>query len=375
MGAWLYYDAGQYARAAELLGAYARAHPTAPRAEDARWFEAWSLHRLGRRAEARRALSKLARGALLPAALYWEARLGEGDPDRDLYRRVLREAQPGSWYALLAANQLSALGEAGAPLATVASPPIPDGPGTADPSDPLARAARLLGAGLRAHALAELRALAATRGVRARAELVAQLAESAGDAELPFRMARDHLPPSRRALRWLFPLAFPEILPASAREAGCDPELYLAIMRRESAFRPDARSGAGAIGLVQLIPPTAERLATVVGVPPSLARRLELPEVSIALGATYLALLGERFGEPAVVLAAYNAGPEAASWARARAGMALDEWVEDIPFRETRRYVKNVMADAVVYRALWRDGALAIDGGRTVPAPRAGVGF
>jgi soluble lytic murein transglycosylase len=205
---------------------------------------------------------------------------------------------------------------------------------------------------------------------------VAQLAEAVGDAELPFRMARDHLPPSRRALRWLYPRAHADLVEASARATGCDPELYLAVMRRESAFRPDARSGAGAVGLVQLIPPTAERLAEVHGVSPAAVRDLESPAVSLPLGAAYLALLAERFRDPAVVLAAYNAGPPAAArWALGRAGLPLDEWVESIPFRETRRYVRSVSADAVVYAALWRGGSLSIDGAREIPAPRAGVAF
>ena len=139
---------------------------------------------------------------------------------------------------------------------------------------------------------------------------------------------------------------------------------------------PEARSGAGALGLVQLIPPTAERLASVHGVPAGLVRELTSPEVSVALGAAYLSLLTDRFVDPGVVIAAYNAGPVAvAGWARDRAGMPLDEWVEDIPFRETRRYVKAVAADWAVYRALRARAPLSIDGSRKVPAPRQGVAF
>jgi soluble lytic murein transglycosylase len=103
---------------------------------------------------------------------------------------------------------------------------------------------------------------------------------------------------------------------------------------------------------------------------------LEEPSVSVPLGAAYLALLSDRFRDPAVVLAAYNAGPrQAARWARDRGGVPLDEWVEGIPFRETRRYVKNVLADAAVYRSLWRGGTLSVDGSREVPRPAGGVGF
>ena len=110
--------------------------------------------------------------------------------------------------------------------------------------------------------------------------------------------------------------------------------------------------------------------------PPGRVRRLELPEVSVPLGAAYLALLLDRFVHPAVVLAAYNAGPVAvARWARTRAGLSLDEWAEDVPFRETRRYVKGVTADYVLYRALWEGGALLLDGSQRIPPPREGIGF
>ena len=377
LAAWLYFDAGQYARAASALRAFARARPSAPRAEDARWFEAWSLLRLGQREQARAALSRLARGGLVPAALYWQARLTPPPTaQRELYRRVLREAPPGSWYWLLATDRLARLGEH---PATALAPAAGDPPGpsvAAADAESLERAVSLLATGLRGEAIAELRLLAAGRLGAAAAAEVAQLAAAAGDSELPFRIARDHLPPTRRTLRWLFPVAFPDLMTASSEAAGCDRELYLAVMRRESAFRPDARSGAGAVGLVQLIPPTAERLASLHRVPRASVRALEAPEVSVPLGAAYLALLVDRFREPAVVLAAYNAGPPAAAtWARDRGNVPLDEWVEGIPFRETRRYVKNVLADSVVYRALWRGGTLSIDGARIVPPPSQGVGF
>ncbi|GEJ57287.1 hypothetical protein AMYX_20280 [Anaeromyxobacter diazotrophicus] len=376
LSAWLYYDAGAYAKAAGLLRAFAREHPKARRADDARWFEAWSLYRLGRRDAAARALSRLAPGPLAAGALYWQARLAPKARAPALYRAALREAAPGSWYALLAAGRLAALGERPAALASPAPGALPDGPGHGRGGELLSRAARLLGAGLPAQAVAELRALAATREARDRAAAVAQLAEAAGDAELPFRMARDHLAPTRRALRWLYPRAFPGLLPAAAAQAGLDPDLYLAVMRRESAFRPDARSAAGAVGLVQLIPPTAERLALAHELPPSAVAELERPEVSVPLGAAYLSLLVDRFQERCAALAAYNAGPAAAAaWGRAAAGEPLDVWVEDIAFRETRRYVKAVAADAAVYRALWAGGPLAIDGAIPVPPPREGVAF
>jgi soluble lytic murein transglycosylase len=204
---------------------------------------------------------------------------------------------------------------------------------------------------------------------------VAELAAFAGDADLPFRVARDLLGASPRTRRWLYPAPLPDRLPALALEAAVDADLVRAVVRRESSFRPDARSAAGAVGLMQLIAPTADRLALVAGLrrPPS--PRLAEPDLNAGLGAHYLALLVDRFGDEAVAVAAYNAGPRAAAgWARDRTGQPLDEWVEAIPYKETRAYVKAVLAAREAYRRL---GGLApaLDPARPVPAPGDGAGF
>jgi soluble lytic murein transglycosylase len=240
----------------------------------------------------------------------------------------------------------------------------------------LERAMALLGAGLREEAMAELSALASGPAARSRAPVLALTAAFAGDYEVPFRMARDHLAPTARALRWAYPEPFPEVLRPSAAGAAVDEWLLLAVMRRESSFRLDARSGAAAEGLLQLIPPTAERLATVLGVPLDLADRLGEPAVSIGMGAYYLGLLQARFPDPPVLLAAYNAGPQAAAaWATAWAGLPLDEWVEAIPYRETRQYVRGVAADWARYRALHGAGPPPLDPAAPVRAPAPGVAF
>ncbi len=377
LAAWLSYDAGDFRRAADLLGRYARQRPNSKRALDARWFRAWSLHRLGRDREARRAFASLATTALASGALYWQARL---QPDRsrraELYRQAFR-AGDGDWYALLAAARLAAMGQtAPAPAAPAPPRPLPEDPPDPSTARGLSRALALLGAGLRQEAAAELSALAGGSGVRSRAPLLAATAAFAGDYDVPFRMARDYLAPTARAQRWAHPEPFPEALRPAAAGAGVDEWLLLAVRRRESSFRLDARSGAAAEGLLQLIPPTAERLATVLGVPLELADRLGEPTVSIGMGAYYLGLLRSRFPDVPALLAAYNAGPQAAAaWATARAGLPLDEWVEAIPYRETRQYVRGVAADWARYRALYGEGPPPLDPAAPVRAPAPGVAF
>jgi soluble lytic murein transglycosylase len=240
----------------------------------------------------------------------------------------------------------------------------------------LSVAVELLGLGLRGDAIAELRELARTGRIRPAAPLVAQLAAFAEDPDLPFRMARDHLLPSRRALRWAYPEPERETVASTAAALGLDPALVFGVMRRESSFRADARSAAGAEGLLQLRPATADRLAALLGIPGGAGARLGDPRTNVRLGAHYLALLLARFGEPAAAVAAYNAGPgPVAAWASARAGMPLDEWVESIPYRETRQYVKIVLSEWAAYRALAGEAPPPTDPARKMIAPGPGVAF
>jgi soluble lytic murein transglycosylase len=375
LAAWLFYDAGDYGRAIGNLEAFARANPRSRRAEEALWFAAWSRYRLGRREEADRALARLARGPLADAALYWRGRLARGPAtQRALYRAALAMGGDG-WYGLLARIRLAALGDAPARPRLPPARPIPD---VLHPwaAGRLSVAVELLGLGLRQEALDELRDLSRSARARDAAPLVAQLAAFAGDVETPFRLARDHLALTRRTIRWLYPEPLPEVLVPAASRLGVDPALVLAVIRRESSFRADARSAAGAEGLLQLRPATAERLAAILGVPAGVGARLRDPEAAIPVGAHYLGLLLARFGDPALAVAAYNAGPRpVAEWASARNGMPLDAWIESIPYKETRHYVKVVLSQWDAYRAIAAQAAPPIDPDRRVAPPPAGVAF
>jgi len=373
LAAWLPYDAGRFAEARRALGAWLLGHPGSRRADDARWFAAWSYVRMGNRDKAREAMTRLTAGPHAPAALYWLARLSE---DRAvagrLYRRTRVAGGADGWYGQLAASRLAALGLPVEPWRVGPGAPPGDGPGNGEAAARLGRAATLLSAGLEPDARAAL--ARAGRPPEGNAARVAQLAEAMGDSELAARMARDHLPVTRRSLAWAHPRPFGEPLGLVAAAAGVDPYLLLAVARRESGFRADARSAAGAEGPFQLLPATEERLATVAGL--AGPGRLSDPAQAVASGGLYLGLLTDRFVHPAAAVAAYNAGPVAAAgWGSALAGLPLDEWVEDLPFRETRRYVKAVLADAGVYRWLYQGGDLHLDGLVRVPPPAAGAGF
>ncbi len=145
-------------------------------------------------------------------------------------------------------------------------------------------------------------------------------------------------------------------------------------MRRESAFVPDVTSSADARGLMQLIPPTARSIATELKLPPADDAELYSPEWNIRLGTWYLRALTTRLHHPTLVAAAYNGGPSSvARWAKERAELPLDQWVEEIPFKETRGYVKQVTIDLFIYRQLY--GAEQQRLSLAIPVPGNGVDY
>ncbi len=124
-------------------------------------------------------------------------------------------------------------------------------------------------------------------------------------------------------------------------------------MRQESAFAPDATSPARAVGLLQLMPETARRLASEAGTAFD-ERLLRTPPVNLDLGGRYLAKMLRSFdGSVPLAAAAYNAGPRAVRrWADRMKGLDLDVWVAMIPFEETRTYVSKVMSNLARYAYL-----------------------
>jgi soluble lytic murein transglycosylase len=134
-----------------------------------------------------------------------------------------------------------------------------------------------------------------------------------------------------------------------------DPYLVAALIRQESLFAARAVSPKGARGLMQLMPTTAARLARKAGHPAPDAHDLERPEINIGYGTAYLRELYDRYGDAAFkVLAAYNAGEQAVTkWEQRFSGAEPDEFVERISYRETREYVKAVLANYRLYHMFY----------------------
>ena len=147
-----------------------------------------------------------------------------------------------------------------------------------------------------------------------------------------------------------FPEAFAEDFANAAANNQVDSVELMAIARRESAFYPRAQSDVGARGLMQLMPGTAKQVAKHLGLP---YRRMRLfdPDYNVTLGSHYYQSLLERFdGHRPKALAGYNAGPHRVDrWSQRE--IPIDQWIDSLPFRETREYVRAVLAYTVIYRA------------------------
>jgi soluble lytic murein transglycosylase len=329
----------------------------------------------GRFLEAREAFAAYADsgtgGLVRGRGAYWAGRAAEGAHQRAAAIAHYREAIAAEalhWYALCARARLEALGEeVGPPL-----PPAPAGGAAAPPALVVAlpEATTFYDAlGLREDALAALRRdedavrRAAPSGRELEALAGAYLA--LGDAARAYHLVASratltHAPDPADA--WLWAAAYPRPYEDAVRAATSEqalPEDYLyAIMRQESGYDPNAVSYADAIGLLQLLPSTARRLAEAIGLRPFDRALLFEPETNVRLSAAYHASLLRAFGDQwPLAIAAYNAGgPRVRRWLRAIPDEELPRFVERIPVDQTRNYVRRVLTHLARYRYL-RDPA------------------
>lgn len=177
------------------------------------------------------------------------------------------------------------------------------------------------------------------------------------------------------AWRAAFPLPYESDVRIEAARNQLDPMLVAGLIRQESAFESHAMSHAGAVGLMQVMPKTALKLARQMRVRYARARLTD-PGYNLQLGSRYLAGLIQSLGTPEAALAAYNAGEDrVAQWTSGQNYMETAEFVESIPFTETREYVQIVIRNAQVYRQVYGGRTVADQGSAslaaTVPARTA----
>ena len=334
------------------------------------WRIAWSAWRRGDYVVARRDFQRLAArepdpiGALKPR--YWAARAaeaaGRGRTGRS-EMKALAENWPLSYYGWRAQERL------GESRVQARLPNRAPGTRVTEALDEvrLRRAALLFEAGYADGVRRELAPLVGGACSINDCVRVGSLLAGIGDYHQAQRLVVGSYPsllgrglrPGYEALFWLsWPPAYAPLVRESVPESQrVDPALVWAIMREESGFRPGVMSSAGAMGLLQLMPETARRTAARMGAPAlEDSEMLFAPATNIALGSAYLDYLAERFpGQTSAVIASYNAGPAAvASWRkRASAKTEDDVWVEEIPYAQTRSYVRRVLRSLHAYRSFY----------------------
>jgi len=152
-----------------------------------------------------------------------------------------------------------------------------------------------------------------------------------------------------------YPSGFSNIIKAYAKEYQIDPFILYALILQESRYKTDAISNAGALGVMQIMPSTASRVAKAISLEPFYPQLLFDPQINIGIGAWYFKKLIMKYKDNYVLsLAAYNAGEKAVdTWITNSEDCNTDEFIEDIPFDETRHYVKEIITNWVVYKMIY----------------------
>jgi soluble lytic murein transglycosylase len=349
--------------------------PTASDAVAAHWRITW-VAVLKRQPEAAEMLADHLRrfpgSQFTPDALYWLGRLAEESGNDALARSYygkLHERYPQNYFENAAAARLAALGSGPIADADVlaAIPPVPPAPvmGDAIPpaaADRQARADALRSIAFDSSAELELRAAYAITGEPRLLLEAAQAAVGAGHCGAAFVAIRQLYPQleshafanvPREVWQVAYPLPFSATIREWSAHAALDPMLTAGLIRQESAFEPEARSSANAMGLMQLLPKTARLVAASAKVRYSRVQLFD-PDYNVHLGTIYFAELRKDFGTVESALAAYNAGEDrVTSWTAGQAYRETAEFVDSIPFTETREYVEIVTRNADIYRQLY----------------------
>jgi soluble lytic murein transglycosylase len=299
---------------------------------------------------------------------YWYGRAlaaeGEVTQARTWYLRIAGRAD---FYGLLAAEEL------GYSTSLPASGHVPteDDVAAAAADAGLARALELIRLGIRPEGVREWQF--ATRGfddgrLLAASEFARRARVYDRSIQAADRTVRQH----NFALR--YPAPFKEVFAEYAKTYGLDEAWVLGLVRQESRFISEARSEAGAAGLMQVMPRTARYVARKIGLPDGQDMSVTEVQTNVTLGTGYLRMVLDQLGHPVLASAAYNAGPtRARRWRDASRPLEGAIYVETIPFPETRDYVKKVMANAVFYAALMNRPAVSLKSRLGTIAPLSGA--
>jgi soluble lytic murein transglycosylase len=367
-----------YDRAIDSYRELQQRFPNSGRASYAHWKATWLSLRQGRRADAVKGFEEqiglYPSSGEVPAALYWRARLAEedGEPAKArAYYQKLSERFRNYYYGALAREQLRKLKSDSDPVHYALLDRVPpidaSAKVTADeiPTDDLrVQKARLLeNGGLLDFSIRELRAAADEGKGNWLAPETARVYADAGRYNMAIEILKRAVPnyfavdlPSLPRPYWeaLFPKAYWIDLKRFASNNALDPYLVAALIRQESEFNPAAVSRANAVGLMQLLPKVGKSVAKQEKLKHFSTTQLFAPGINLQLGTRYFRGMVDKFGSFEYALAAYNAGAERVQdWQGQGKFRDAQEFVESIPFTETREYVQAILRNANVYRQLY----------------------
>jgi soluble lytic murein transglycosylase len=363
-----------YPQAITYYAELATRFPTHRYAPSSHWKAAWLNYRLGHYSEAALLIDKqialYAGGKEIPAALYWRARLyadEEHQPNMAAaYYQTVSRVYEHYYYAQMARDRLAELGAVVpaevAMLTNIHHEEIPALTDDVPEDDEHVIKARLLAnAGLNEYIPAEIQAADGSEEWGAFAE--AEIYASDGETFRAMRVLKKALPFYTSApidtipmgcWKILFPQPYWGSIEQEAGKNGLDPYMVASLIRQESEFNPTAISPANAFGLMQLLPSVGRSMAKEEGVKHFNENELLNPETNIRLGARYLKQTLDKFnGQAPYAFAAYNAGDSRVTdWQAIGKYHGMDEFVESIPFTETREYVQAILRNESIYRAL-----------------------
>ncbi|HEY6338896.1 MAG TPA: transglycosylase SLT domain-containing protein, partial [Candidatus Sulfotelmatobacter sp.] len=370
----------EYDQALDTYREVQQRYPTGSHASYVHWRAAWLTLRQGHNGEAEKAFEEqialYPTGGETPAALYWRARLAEEDHQLSLARafyQKLSDRYLNYYYAELGRErlkQIPASADVTQHYTLLDRVPALDGKEKVEESDPPTddlhwQKAELLGnGGLVDFAVRELQAAPGATGSSWAPAAAARLYAENGQYDRAIELMK-HSAPSYFALDlrdlprsyWeaLFPKPYWIDLKRYATENGLDPYLVASLIRQESEFNPNAVSRANAVGLMQLLPKTGKQIARQERLRRYSPSQLYMPAVNLELGTRYFRGMVDRYsGALEYALAAYNAGSErVGDWMGQGQYRDPQEFVESIPFTETREYVQAILRNANVYKQLY----------------------
>jgi len=378
--AQIYGESGRWDDVVKCLETVWKKYPQRAAELDIPWRIGWIHYRRGEYAEALDDFRNRddSQEMTLQRNAYWIARtlekMGKKDEAVEEYNKLVN-AKPYGYYALWAYGRLGK-----EPLDSVGAqtPQVHTVPNLTVKDDRIDRSRELSQMGMVDFAVEELDEVGKRPDLqRSDRETICLLYRAYGDyyrsrrSLLKLINVDSHLYSENEDRYWriYYPRPYAAQVIEVASQKGVSPNLAWAIMMQESNFRTRVVSPAGAMGLMQIIPQTARQIAKRLNLPDFRDSDVFDPILNIRMGVNYLAdnasNMGDHPGRYYLVVASYNAGPvNARRWARARADIELDEWVEEIPFKETRNYVKRVFSNWSVYQMLYGKGI-----GEGVPVP------